>query len=184
MPELSSDCLIRPDGKISLPLIDYVTAAGLTIEQLDDQITRLLSERAIEPDVTINVIKFKEPRIYVFGEVNRPGPIAFNQIDTVAQAIALAGGFRISAARDSIAVIRANDEGKLEATIFEGPLDAQPDHFMSLNTMQVQPEDMIVVPESNRSQFVRFVSDFINLPFTSFSQAVNSYVLWRVADDY
>lgn len=83
---------IRPDGKLSLPLIDEVQAAGLTSRQLDEVITKLLSQHIPEPKVAIIVTEFKSKKAYIVGEVNKPGVYPLFGETTLLEAISMAGG--------------------------------------------------------------------------------------------
>lgn len=107
---LTIKATVRSDGKISVPLINDVQASGLTVLQLKDEITNRLNEFIPEVEVTVVVEQMNSNRIYVQGEVTRPGPIPFNGDLTVIQALAMAGGLTPYADRDSIIIIRADGE--------------------------------------------------------------------------
>jgi polysaccharide export outer membrane protein len=169
--------LVRPDGYISLPALDDVQAAGLTFPQLDARITELLSKRLVNPEVTVMARQLREPMVYVFGEVQAPKPVPLAQARTLAQAISFTGGLKSSANREALAVIRLNDQGHLQAFKIPVAVKGQPGAYMAMQAVMLQPDDIILVPESGIAQFDRFVMDYVNQPL----QGVNA-VLAPVAN--
>ena len=180
-PDFSTTGVIRPDGYISIPVLDDVKAAGMAPKALDDYLTRRLSsERLLDPEVTIIVKSTLEPMVYVFGEVLNPIPIPLRSAKTVAQAISQVGGAKKTAAIDSITVIRLNNEGFLEAIMIEKTASKQPAFIMALHNMPLQADDLIVVPESWRAQFVRGVNDFMITPLSGINQTLMPYFQFRL----
>jgi len=102
---------VRPDGKISLPLLNDVQAAGLTPAQLAAQITESLKKYVTNPQVTVIVTTINSQRVYILGEVTRPGAFPLLPNMTVLQALSSAGGFTQFAREKSIYVLR-NENGK------------------------------------------------------------------------
>ena len=98
--------VIRPDGKISIPLIGEVKASGRTANQLASQIASRLKEYKDNPVVTVSVKEVNSYYIYVLGEVAKPGKMQLKSHATVLQAVAIAGGFTIYAAKNKMTVIR------------------------------------------------------------------------------
>ena len=90
-PDMSATLPVRPDGKISLPLLDDVQAAGLTPLQLKDSITTKLKKYVADPRVTVVVTAMNSQRVFVTGEVNRPGALALLPHMTMLQALSIAG---------------------------------------------------------------------------------------------
>lgn len=109
--QLSRQVTVRPDGKISLPLIQDLHAEGLTVLQLKDQITRRLEQYVQNPTVTVIVSQIGSYKISVLGKVVQPGVYSINTRTTLLEAISLAGGFTEWANKRKITVIR-NEEGK------------------------------------------------------------------------
>jgi polysaccharide export outer membrane protein len=103
---LSRTVPVRPDGKISLPLLDDVQAAGLTPKQLKDNLARRLSKYISSPEVSVIVREIHSLRVAVLGEVNRPGRYDLKSRATILDAIALAGGFSPYAARSKLVILR------------------------------------------------------------------------------
>ena len=108
-PELSVDVPVRPDGKISVPLLDDVQAAGLTAKELKEVITTELTEYVANPDVTVIVLQTGSKRVSVVGEVVRPGPVGMASELRVLDALSVAGGFAPFADRGDIRVFRIVD---------------------------------------------------------------------------
>lgn len=92
-PELTRTVPVRPDGKISLPLLNDVQAAGLTPTQLAEQITDSLKKFVTNPQVTVIVTQINSQRIYILGEVNRAGAYPLLPNMTILQGLSSAGGF-------------------------------------------------------------------------------------------
>lgn len=104
--DLSRSVTIRPDGKISLPLLGDIQAAGLTASQLTDSISEKLGEFKETPEVSIVVREVNSFAIFVLGEVARPGKFQLRSETTLLQALTLSGGFTQYAAQDRIVVLR------------------------------------------------------------------------------
>jgi polysaccharide export outer membrane protein len=110
-PQLSQSLQVRPDGKITLPLLGDIPASGLTPIELRDQIAANLKEYVTNPTVTVIVAETVPPMVYVMGEVNNPGSIGLHGPLTVVQALAMAGGFRDFAKTKDIRVLRKTSRG-------------------------------------------------------------------------
>jgi polysaccharide export outer membrane protein len=142
-PEISRTTPVRPDGRISLPLINDVQAAGLTAAQLAAVISDGLRKYITNPQVTVGVSEINSRRVYVTGEVTRPGAFPLLPNMTVLQALSSSGGFSQFAKLKSIYVLRTED-GKQVKHPFnykEVVSGKKPE----LN-IQLQPGDVIVVP--------------------------------------
>jgi polysaccharide biosynthesis/export protein len=105
-PDLSRSVPVRPDGKISLPLLNDVQAAGLTPAQLAAQITSNLNKFMTNPQVTVIVTQINSQRIYILGEVARAGGYTLLPDMTVLQGLSDAGGFTVFANSKKIYIIR------------------------------------------------------------------------------
>src|SRR5271156_1513884 len=105
-PEVSRVVPVRPDGKISLPLLNDVQAAGLTPAALAALITESLKKYVTSPQVTVIVTTINSQRVYILGEVTRPGAFPMLPGMTVMQALTSAGGFTPFAKMKSIYVLR------------------------------------------------------------------------------
>jgi len=135
--------VVRPDGKISMPLLKDVDVVGLTPIQLEKLITERLKDLINSPDVTIVVIGINSKKIYVQGKVKKEGPIPYSYRMTVMQALSEAGGLTDYAKKKRIYVLR-NESGKEFKLPFDYAAVLKGQH-MELD-VQLVPGDMIVVP--------------------------------------
>lgn len=115
--ELTRIIPVRPDGKISLPLLNDVQAAGLTPTQLAAQLTESLKKFVTNPQVTVIVSQINSQRVYILGEVTRPGAYPILPGMTILQALSSAGGFTQFAKMKSIYLLR-DVGGKQEKYMF------------------------------------------------------------------
>ena len=142
-PDITRRVPVRPDGKISLPLLNDVQAAGLTPMQLRAAITEGLRKFLTEPQVTVIVVGINSRRVYVMGEVRGPGPVPLVANMTVLQALTAAGGLSEFANGGKIRILRS-ENGK--QTIY--PFNYK-DVLTGRNPEQnilLKPGDSIVVP--------------------------------------
>jgi polysaccharide biosynthesis/export protein len=164
--EVSRTVTIRPDGFISLPLLQEVKAAGLTPKELADSIAKLYSARLLNPEVTVLPTTVRQPTIYVLGDVRNPGGYPIRTSVTAAQALAAAGGVLRSGGESDIALIRLTEEGYLEAIPVGGRVSiTQVGPYLSLAATMLKPDDILFVPETGRSQIFRALSDVL-VPYT------------------
>ncbi len=111
-PELSvKEVVVRPDGKISIPLVSDIQASGLTTVQLQDKITEKLKEFVASPVVTVTVTKIVSQAVSVVGEVHKPGVYSLVAPMTVLELLARAGGVTLDARTKKIKIIR-KENGK------------------------------------------------------------------------
>jgi polysaccharide export outer membrane protein len=115
--QLSRQITVRPDGKISLPLIQDLQAEGLTVLQLKDQITRGFKQYVQNPTVTVIVSQINSYKISVLGKVSQPGVYAITTKTTLLEAISMAGGFTEWANQRKITVIRSQGGQKKKLRI-------------------------------------------------------------------
>lgn len=116
-PDLSRTVPVRPDGKISLPLLNDVQASGLTPPQLAAQITTSLNKFVTSPQVTVIVTQINSQRFYLLGEVSRPGAYALIPGMTVLQALSNAGGLTAYANSKKVYLLRG-ENGKQQKLPF------------------------------------------------------------------
>lgn len=143
-PEITQTETVRPDGKISLPLIGDLEASGLTPKQLESEVTQKLQSYLDAPQVTIIVHEVKSQRVNVVGQVAKPGSYALFKPMTVLDAIATAGGLLEYAKAKKIYVLRAGPDGRTKRlpfnykAVLKGQNPAQ-------NT-ELESRDTVVVP--------------------------------------
>lgn len=143
--DLSRTVLVRPDGKISLPLIGDVVAVGMTATQLADAISERLKEYKENPQVSIVVKEINSYTIYVLGEVAHPGKYPLKSKTTLLQAITLAGGFTPTAVRNKIVVFRFGEKGEKDIKIKVNYDDIILRNGSTQNLVLI-PGDTIVIP--------------------------------------
>lgn len=134
---------VRPDGKISLPLLNDVQAAGLTPMQLRDVLVKKMVVYIPTPEVSVIVTEVRSFKVSVIGEVSRPGRYELKSWTTVVDALAMVGGFSEFASRSRIVVLRP--EGKTTKRIPFNYNKAITDGGEQEN-FYLSPGDMVVVP--------------------------------------
>jgi polysaccharide export outer membrane protein len=127
-PDLSTTASVRPDGRITLPLVGELLAAGKTPQQLQQEITDGLTQFVELPVVTVMVKAINSPHVSVLGEVRKPGRYRIAQRATVLDAIALGGGFTEFAHRRDVLVLRRTPSGVRKIRV---DVQALLDHGMS-----------------------------------------------------
>jgi polysaccharide export outer membrane protein len=143
-PDLTRSITVRSDGKISLPLIGDVQAAGRTPAQLEQDIAVNLRNYITDPQVTVIVQEMRSQKFNIFGQVNKPGSYPLAAGTTIVDALALAGGFRDFAKKKSVYILRQNPQGE-ESRI---PFNYQ-EFIKGKNVGQnikIKPHDTIIVP--------------------------------------
>jgi polysaccharide export outer membrane protein len=143
-PDYSGDVSVRPDGRVTLPLIGDLTAAGVTPSALRDQIQTAAAKYLTNPSVTVVVRQINSRKVYITGEVTKPGAYPLTGPRTVMQLISLAGGVTQFAKTDSISILRP-EQGRTRAFNFNYKDVAQGRNVQQ--NIQLQPGDTIVVPE-------------------------------------
>ena len=141
--DMSADVSVRPDGMISLPLINEIKAEGLTPDQLRDQVTQRAARYVADPTVSIVVREIHSRQVYITGEINRPGAYSLMSPTTVMQLISMAGGLREFAKTKDIIILR-NEGGKQSAIEFNYK-DVRNGKKLTQNIL-LQPGDTIIVP--------------------------------------
>ena len=137
--QLSQSLQIRPDGKITLPLVGDLLAAGRTSTELRDSIAGALKEYIANPVVTVIVVETVPQVVYVQGEVNKPGVFSLvNGRLSIIQAIAMAGGFTDFANRKDITVLRGTQKLKFN---YKDAVDEDSHR----EPLQLQPGDTVIV---------------------------------------
>jgi polysaccharide biosynthesis/export protein len=134
---------VRPDGKISLPLLNDIQAAGLTTMQLSAMIASGLKEYISNPQVTVSLSEINSRRVYITGEVTRPGALPLLPNMTVLQALSSTGGFTQFAKLKDIYVLRTEGGKKVKYAFSYKDVVAGKKQEQDI---ELQPGDVIVVP--------------------------------------
>ncbi len=141
--DMSADAQVRPDGRIALPLINEVVAAGLTPDQLREKLTEESKKYMEDANITVVVRQINSRRVFITGEVNKPGPYPLTAATSVMQLIAMAGGLREYADSKKIIIMRT-DQGKTTSLRFNYR-DVTSGKNLQQN-VALQPGDTVVVP--------------------------------------
>lgn len=142
-PELQADVLVRPDGGISFPLAGEIDANGRTVEEIRAELESRLARFIPDLVVTVTVREIVGNRVYVIGQVQRPGPFVMNPTIDVLQALSLAGGTTAFAAVNEIKILRRNSDDRM---IFEFDFSEVADGQNLEQNILLQSGDVVVVP--------------------------------------
>ena len=104
--------IVRPDGKVSFPLIGEVDTTGLTVGQFTEALKTRLAQYLVRPQLSVNITQLGTTRVYVFGEVNKPGLYELQKSHNLLDAVGIANGFTKDAAKKNIFLIRRDQKDK------------------------------------------------------------------------
>ena len=134
---------VRPDGKVTLPLLNDVQASGRTPEELGDAIREAARKFVEDPNPTVIVKEIKSRRVFITGRIEKPGPYPLNGKTTILQLIAMAGGLREFVDGKNISLMR-NEQGKQSVFAFNYQ-DVVKKQYLHQN-IELKPGDVVVVP--------------------------------------
>jgi polysaccharide export outer membrane protein len=135
--------IVRPDGKITLPLVKEVDVMGLTPEELEKVLVAKLSSKIVQPDVTVVIREIRSKKVYLVGAVNKVGPVPLLSNMTILQVLAEAGGITEYGKKKKIYIMRT-ENGKQVKLPFNYDAVIKGEHMEQ--NIQVLPDDTIVVP--------------------------------------
>ena len=163
-PELNDLVVVRPDGRISLQLAPEIPAAGQTPAQLTTTLEKSYEKELANPGITIIVRSFSSQRVYVDGEVNKPGMVVLLGPLTVLQSIAEAGGAKDTAKTNQVLIIRKSKDNKPQA--IEVNLDEIRKAADGSQNVLLAPYDVVYVPKSTIANVNQFIDQYIrrNIP--------------------
>jgi polysaccharide export outer membrane protein len=141
--DMTNDVAVRPDGKISLPLLNDVQAAGMTPAQLRDRLVDASKQYFEDPSITVVVKQMNSRKVFITGEVNKPGPFPLVGPTTVLQLISIAGGLREYAESKKILIVR-NENGRQTSYLFNYK-DVVSRKNLRQN-IELKPGDTVIVP--------------------------------------
>jgi polysaccharide biosynthesis/export protein len=141
--DMSADVVVRPDGRISLPLINDVEAAGLSPEQLRERLTQLASKLTRDPSLTVVVKEIHSRKVFITGNVGKPGAYPLSGDMNVVQLIALAGGLAEYADAKNIVVMRS-EAGRQES--FKMNFKDVVKQKNVQQNISLKPGDTVIVP--------------------------------------
>jgi polysaccharide export outer membrane protein len=137
------EAVVRPDGKVTLPLLNDVQAAGRTPEELSAAIRDAARKFVEDPNPTVIVKEIKSRRVFITGRIEKPGPYPLNGTSTILQLIAMAGGLREFVDGKNISLMR-NEQGKQSVFAFNYQ-DVVKKQYLHQN-IELKPGDVVVVP--------------------------------------
>lgn len=141
--DLSGDVTVRPDGKITLPLLNEIQAAGLTPEQLRQTITEGASRFIADPSVTVVIRQINSRKVFLVGQVQKPGPFPLTGPTTVLQLLSMAGGILDYADEKNIVIMR-NENGREVALRFNYKEVLKGKNLKQ--NVELKPGDTVMVP--------------------------------------
>jgi protein involved in polysaccharide export with SLBB domain len=161
-PELNVVSVVRPDGRVSLKLVGEVLAEGRTPAELGQQLKSAYSTELRDPEIAV-IVRGMAARVYVDGQIERPGEYVWNPQITALQAIARAGGFRDTADEDRFVVLRRSADGAQQVISVDLEEEGAGNHDVFL-----APYDLVVVPSSSVADVNKWVDQYIrqNIPVT------------------
>jgi len=143
-PDLQGPVLVRPDGMFSFPLAGQMDARNKTVPELQQELTAKLKKYISDPVVTVSIQEIKGNKVYVIGQVQKPGDFVVNPRVDVMQALSMAGGTTPFAALGDIMILRRTDSGQQQALPFKYT-DVIRGRNLNQNIM-LQAGDVVVVP--------------------------------------
>lgn len=148
---------VRPDGYVSFPMVGPVKADGLTVDEFTAQLQQGLSRYIINPDITVNVTKLGGVRVYVFGEINKPGAYTLTKSSTVIDAIGAAGSFNWDTAKKKIYLIHQDNPEK--------PIPINLNRMLQTGDMSenyiMRDGDVLYLTKNSRINFARDIAPIL-----------------------
>ncbi|MGI0016162.1 MAG: polysaccharide biosynthesis/export family protein [Nitrososphaera sp.] len=142
-PDLSTKVVVRPDGKITLPLINEIQAIGLTTKQLQERIGERLKDFVAVPNVSVVIAEIHSQIVYLFGQVSRPGAYPLGSPTTVLQLLAQAGSFTEIAKTRKIKIVRQEGDRTLQ---FPFSYDDFVDGKNMQQNIKLKNGDIVIIP--------------------------------------
>jgi polysaccharide export outer membrane protein len=158
-PELNFTATVQPDGYVSSQAAGDVSVAGLTITEASAAIAAKASVRLKDPEVSVLLKDFVKPHFVVAGEVNHPGSYDLRGDVGIIQAIAMSGGFKDSAQRTQVVLVRKANAEYAEVKVFDMNKRMSPKEVREDVTLR--PDDMLIVPRNRLSKlepYMKFTS--------------------------
>jgi polysaccharide export outer membrane protein len=161
----TTDLLVRSDGRVSLPYVGDVDAAGVTPMQLDSALTSRFSEVLREPNLSVILRAPAEKLVYVLGQVKTPGGFPYETKLTVLQALALAGGIERGAKTSHVLVIRRKGPEKVVG--IEVNVASVTSGYNVQNDIWLRNYDILYVPKTrlqSAGEFIAIINDILFPP--------------------
>jgi polysaccharide export outer membrane protein len=143
-PDLQREVLVQPDGRFAFPLVGSIDVQGKSVDAIKTELESRLGKLISDPVVTVSVMQISGNKVFVIGQVNKPGEFVMNRRLDVAQALSMAGGMTTFASADDIKILRRNDKGEQIAIDFDYG-DIQRGKKLKQNII-LQGGDVVIVP--------------------------------------
>lgn len=153
-----SPFVVRPDGNVSFPLVGEIHAEGMTVSQFTNVLQQGLSRYIVDPDVSVNISKLGRVRVYVFGEVKKPGAVELEKGHTVIDAIGAAQGFTRDTAKKKIFLIHQDQPKSLIPINLNNMLKTGD---MSQN-VTLREGDILYLTKNHRIDFTRDIAPILS----------------------
>jgi polysaccharide export outer membrane protein len=158
-PDLSREAVVRPDGRISVPLVGDLEVVAMTLPELDELLTERFQNFVKMPDVSLAIRRFGGSKVIVLGEVSRPGIFVPSGDGRVLDVIAMAGWFTKQAGQDNVFLIRSGrstpEVAKLNLNLKKSVKDGD-----VIDNVSLQSDDIVFVPPGKVASVVQFIERF------------------------
>ncbi len=167
-PEFDQELVVRPDGMLSTVIAQNVPAYGRTPQELQDDLTEIYSSQLSSPQLSVIVKTFTPQRVYVLGEVNSPGEfVSVGPNLTVLQALARAGGLKITADSSKVVIVRRG--AAEEPTVYAANVDEATSGKDGAADVRLAAYDVVFVPRSGVAEvhkaFNQYIQQFVPASF-------------------
>jgi len=171
--DLKRNVSIDPSGYLHYPLIGQLKASGLTIPQLQEQLTTRLSKYVVDPQVDINILSLKGQEVYVLGEVKMPGAFVLDRKTSALQAIVKAGGFTRESNTSAVLLARS-EEKVIRVSSISLDMDDMQKAPNSYQNVSLRSGDILYVPPSKIASVEKFMTRLNNIitPFASLGRSI------------
>ena len=173
VPDISRSVTVRPDGRISMPLVGDLDVSGINLVEMKQLVTRKLSEYVRSPQVAISIRQFGGRKFIVLGEIGAPGVYRFQQEISLLEGIALAGGFKPDARRGKIMVIRGDIHREPQVKIISANLEKVLRQGMLSENLTILPNDIIFVGKDFLGDYNDVIKDLVE---PSLDSATNFFI--------
>jgi len=156
-PELNQTVDVQPDGFVSIHLAGDLHVAGLTLDEARAAILKKVQARLNDPELTVTLEDYMKPAFVVAGQVGAPGRYEMHGEVSALEAIAMAGGFKDSAKHSQVLLFRHVSPDMAETKVLNLKQMLNPSHPHLEDVAQLQPGDLLVVPQNNVSKIERYI---------------------------
>lgn len=164
-PDHDQEATVRPDGKVLLPLVGEVRAAGVTPVVLAEELVRRYSANLRDPKIAVSIKQMNENRVYVGGEVGKPGFVTYRPGLTALQALLDAGGPKDSAYMEEVVILQKVADQQYRAAKIN--LTQMLEEGKTAVDVGLNPADVVFVPKTRIAKFNQWVDEYLvkSLPF-------------------